>query len=155
MNRAIEEIKEEIETNEENGSVVSFYQNRAGELCALAEVVRDGEHVYRLIENIEKMKFTSENIEEQARRGFDDFSEYNPYDFGGISFGEIALEITEGEDFKLVAEFADNISGFVPENMDRLAVELFAPLMEGYANKPAAPVRPTSVHEEQLCFFAA
>lgn len=139
----------------ENRTVVSFYQNNAGEICALAEDYKDGRYIYRLVENIERMNFSSENIGEEVSRGFDDFSEFNPSEFSGLTFGEIAFEITEGEEYRLVAEFSDNISGFVPENMDNRAKELFEPLMDSAYSAFEKTVYSPSVHESQICFFAA
>ena len=127
-----------------------FYQNRCGEIFALVEDRRDKRSVYRFIENIERMRYSPEDVAEEAERGFDGFSEFDPYEHGGLSFGEVAFEITDSEEYRLIAEFCDNLSGFVPENMDERAKALFGPLMETVFNNPKS-----DPHEEQLCFFAA
>lgn len=127
-----------------------FYQHRSGEICALVEERGDKKSIYRFIENIERMRYTPEAVAEEAQRGFDGFSVYDPYDHEGLSFGEIEFNITDSEDYKLIAEFCDKLAGFVPENMDERARELFGPLMQTVLVNGI-----TEIHSEQLCFFAA
>ena len=135
----------------ENYIATAIYQNRAGEMCALVEDYRDGQTVYRFIENIERVNYSPENIAEEAERGFDGFAAFDPYSYGGYSFREIAEEIEEGGEYREIASFSDNVSSFTPANMDAAAIKLFAPLMDEYYEKSRA----NSVHTEQLCFFAA
>ena len=108
----------------ENYIATSIYQNRSGEICALVEEHFSGECIYRLIENIERISYAPQDIAE---------------------------EITCGGDYRLIAEFSDNVAEFIPENMNAAAVKLFAPLMNDYYEKN----RDNSAHTEQLCFFAA
>ena len=135
----------------ENYIATAIYQNRSGEICALVEEHFSGECIYRLIENIERISYAPQDIAEEAERGFDGFSAFDPYKYGGYSFGEIAEEITCGGDYRLIAEFSDNVAEFIPDNMNAAAVKLFAPLMNDYYEKN----RDNSAHTEQLCFFAA
>ena len=114
----------------ENCIVTAIYQNKNGEISALVEDMRDGACVCRLVENIERIPYTSENIAEEAERGFDWFSEFDPYEHEGISFGEAKYNITENEDYKLIAEFFGNVSEFVPDNMNDTARALFLPLIQ-------------------------
>ena len=134
----------------ENYIATAIYQNKRGEMCALVEDYSAGECIYRFIENIERIDYSAEDIAEEAERGFDGFDAFDPYDYGGYSFGEVAFNLTENEDYKLIAEFCDNVSHFDTECMDERARALFAPLMKTSYRKGVC-----DIHEEQICFFAA
>ena len=128
----------------------AIYQNRCGEICALVEDCRDGSCVYRLIENIERIPYSPEDIAEEVERGFDGFASFDPYEHGGYSFSEVAWEISDGGDYRLIAEFCDNVSKFDPESMNDAARALLLPKEHYYEKIGAAPAE-----ECQLCFFAA
>lgn len=139
----------------ENYTVTSLYQNRAGELCALVEQGIGGSVIYRIVENIERVGYSSDMLIEEAERGFDGYAPFRPHDFGGYSFAEVAYGIEEESDYRLIARIEDNAAEVLPNNMDSLARSLLSPLIPDFT-----AAHPEFRHSEpsesyQLSFFAA
>ena len=139
----------------ENYTVTSLYQNKGGELCALVEQSIDGSVIYRIVENIERVGYSSEMLIEEAERGFDGYATFCSFDYGGYSFAEVAYGIEEESDYRLIARIEDNVAEVLTDNMNAVAKSLLSPLIPDFTATLPEFSYTEPCESYQLSFFAA
>ena len=69
----------------QNTISTDFYSNRRGEIFAI--VNERGEH--RIIENVERFRYSADMIYDEAVRGFDGFPYFDSWDYDGLGFAVV------------------------------------------------------------------
>ena len=111
-------------------STTQFYQNKDGEIFVVVQGWENGRYFERLIQNVEKMGYSSDTLYELSLSGFDNFNVFTKADYNGYSFQEMIeqLGIESGDSVLIASLSADCGSRLIFSSMDEYAKSLFSPI---------------------------
>ncbi len=108
----------------------TFYINEMGEILAFVKITKaDGTEQYRIIENIETMRYSPNGLLEESLHGFDGYPWFDTskYAYRDLSY---YYDILESGDWVNIASVWSDCAGVDLDAMDEKTKALFASIIE-------------------------